>query len=242
MTKLYFVAPKAGTYYFRHRPAAGVAAGPGYDRDAIPNVVKQATRVRAARRGRRSPTGSSGTTRYGTSVAVSRQMWNAADDPWWWEGPWGNGRHHRERRELRRRPRCHRAVAARRHARAADEEGRAAGRRRRRGAPSRVRELVARASRATTGSPSTSAGPTPPSPRPSRSQIDAEPFVSMVKRLEGPSRYDTAAAHRRRDPARRSRRDRRACPATGSVRHQRHGVGRTDWPPVPSPRSPRRPC
>ncbi|HEY3317939.1 MAG TPA: cell wall-binding repeat-containing protein [Coriobacteriia bacterium] len=89
MTSMYFVAPRAGTYYFRHRPAAG-GTGAGYSRDSIANVantsaayeihviVGDADRI-------------AGPSRYGTSVAVSRQMWNAADDPWWWEGPWGNG-------------------------------------------------------------------------------------------------------------------------------------------------------
>lgn len=95
---MYFVAPAPGTYYFRHRPAvfdesgelATQTAGPGYPRDATPNVENTAMQyeihviVGDADR-------IAGSSRYGTSVAVSRMMWNAADDPWWWEGPWGNG-------------------------------------------------------------------------------------------------------------------------------------------------------
>lgn len=89
MAKLYFTAPHPGTYYFRHRSAEGTP-GAGYDRDAIPNASKQAVTyqlhvvVGDADR-------LAGNTRYNTSVAVSQQMWNASDDPWWWEGPWGNG-------------------------------------------------------------------------------------------------------------------------------------------------------
>lgn len=90
MAKLYFVAPSAGTYYFRHRPAADGTAEAGYPRDALANVVPGAgayeLHVVVGDADRLS-----GASRYLTALGVSHQMWNAADDPYWWEGPWGNG-------------------------------------------------------------------------------------------------------------------------------------------------------
>jgi putative cell wall-binding protein len=88
-TKMYFITPSAGTYFFRHRPAEG-ATGPGIDRDALPNAGTDAMqyelRINAGDADRLA-----GSNRYATSAKVVQQMWNGADDPLWREGPWGNG-------------------------------------------------------------------------------------------------------------------------------------------------------
>jgi acyl-homoserine lactone acylase PvdQ len=86
--KVYFKAPKPGTYYLRIRPDWD--EGPDFPRDFVQDAVDASYAydlhvvVGSADR-------FAGANRYATAVKITRQMWDGANDPWWWEGPWGYG-------------------------------------------------------------------------------------------------------------------------------------------------------